>query len=404
MRKWLLSGLALVLMLALCGCEGAFDQDYLSLAPHDEQFSLDEDSDALTAENYLGLKNAILSFVEHHTDYGVIRIYHYDGEVESDLADAAYEVAKSDPLGAYAVDYMTHDCTLIVSYYEIHIYITYARTQEEIDAVVRVNSISALREAVEQALRSGAQACTLRVSSYYEQDFAALLYSCYQDDPRDFVELPEIVVELYPSAGVQRIVHLQFRYAAGAAERTAGRAALEQELARLTDGLMSIPGDARRFALLTERLLETLGGAEIDESAILYDTLCCGKVNAESLALTLRILCEETGLSCRTVEGRRNNVAYTWNIVSIGGEYYHVDLLRDQSAGASRVQLYGNREMELEYSWDQNLYPACGAQGDEAPAPSVQTQPVEPEEPAAPESPAPLQPEPSDAPEEAPDT
>ncbi len=37
------------------------------------------------------------------------------------------EIAREDPIGAYAIDYITHDCTLIVAYYEIRIDITLAR-------------------------------------------------------------------------------------------------------------------------------------------------------------------------------------------------------------------------------------------------------------------------------------
>lgn len=415
MKKWLLM-LAIAAAMLLAGCEGIFEEDYLSVTPHDEQYTVDEDSDALTAENYLGLKNAILSFVENHTEYGVIRIYHYDGAVESDLADATYEVAKADPLGAYAVDYMTHDCTLIVSYYEIHIYITFARTQEEIDGVRRVNSMAALREEFKNALKSGEESCVLRVSSYAEQDFTALARSCYYDDPYAFAELPTIETQLYPSTGVQRIVKIVFHYTRSAQTRLAAPEEMREAVSSLTSGISVIPVEGRRFTELTGRLLRWLDGAEVEEQAIFHDVLCHGKLNAESVALALRLLCDEIGVSCVEVSGRRNNLAYTWNIVTIGEMSYHVDLLRDQTNGEEDVRLYSDRDMEDEYSWDRDAYPACAelptapevtppaagvTEPEDAPEPDGQSpEPDAPEPPAGIEEPRPEPPELPDAPEE----
>ena len=54
-------------------------------------------------------------FVRGGVEHGVIRVQQYTGTLEDDLAAAAYSVAREDPAGAYAVDYMTHECTLIVS-------------------------------------------------------------------------------------------------------------------------------------------------------------------------------------------------------------------------------------------------------------------------------------------------
>ncbi len=399
MKKWLLAAACLLAAL-LSGCTGVFDDDYLSVSPHDEQYAVDAGSDALTAENYLGLKNAILSFVENHTDYGVIRIYHYDGEVESDLAGAAYEVAKADPLGAYAVDYMTHDCTLIVSYYEIHIYITFARTQEEINAVQRVNSVLALREAFEGALRRGDGSIALRVASYSEQDFAALARASYEKSPYDFVEVPDITVELFPSTGVQRIVLLTFRYDRPAEEREAGLLDLQSVRVWLTNGISSMAGESRRFTELSGRLLELLADAQVDESAILYDTLCSGRVSADSLSLALRLLCEDAGLTCQTVEGRRNNLAYTWNIVTLSGVSYHVDLLRDLSSGEIQAALYSDEDFEAEYSWDRDVYPPCGQTEETYAGYDLPARTYEPEAPAQAPAPEPEQPEPDPAPPE----
>lgn len=356
MKKFLLI-LLLLPILALSACDGMFDDDYLSVAVHDEQYTLDEGSDALTAENFLGLKNAILSFVENHTEYGVIRIYNYDGDVEADLSDAAYEVSKTDPLGAYAVDYMTHDCTLIVSYYEIHIYITFARTLEEIRAVERVNSIASLKDAFGRALDQGQDSLVLRVSSYDELDYNALVRDYYTQNASRITELPQVSVELFPSGGVQRILRFSFEYQKDAQMRAQELELLTQTITELTQQLPD--KEEERFEEISASILQRMQTLEVNESALLYDTLCGMSFNSESAAYAYCILSEEAGLRCIPVHGRRNNATYCWNIIFIGEQCYHVDLLRDLMQGSDSMSLYDDDAMLDEYTWDREAYPIC---------------------------------------------
>ena len=100
--------------LALSACSAAVPSEYVQVRAHSETAEKPR-SDALTAENYAQLKSVIRSFVEGSVEHGIIRVYSYDGDVEQDLADAARAVWRDDPLGAYAVDYMSYSCSLIVS-------------------------------------------------------------------------------------------------------------------------------------------------------------------------------------------------------------------------------------------------------------------------------------------------
>ena len=70
---------------------------------------------------YKSLKNALRTLVQNGVEHGVIHTSQYSGDVEEDLPAAVYEFSREDPIGAYAIDYITHDCTLIVAYYEIRI-------------------------------------------------------------------------------------------------------------------------------------------------------------------------------------------------------------------------------------------------------------------------------------------
>ena len=66
--------------------------------------------------------------------------------MEEDLNRACLEVAKDDPLGAYAVDFIKNDCTKVLTTYEATITISYRRTREQIRSLVNVTGTSAIRD------------------------------------------------------------------------------------------------------------------------------------------------------------------------------------------------------------------------------------------------------------------
>ena len=120
----------LFLILALCtvlsGCSRLVPSEYVRVSKHDAGGTVQENADVLSANDFQSLKAAILSFVKSGIEHGVIRVQSYEGgDVEEDLTAAAYQVSREDPYGAYAVDYITHSCSLIVSYYEIEVDITF---------------------------------------------------------------------------------------------------------------------------------------------------------------------------------------------------------------------------------------------------------------------------------------
>gem|GEM_PF-6446238 len=73
--------------------------------------------------------------MQNGVEHGVIHTSQYSGDVEEDLPAAVYEFSREDPIGAYAIDYITHDCTLIVAYYEIRIDITFRDVRTPLDEI-----------------------------------------------------------------------------------------------------------------------------------------------------------------------------------------------------------------------------------------------------------------------------
>lgn len=128
-----------------------------------------EDSSAVQAGTYSELVNTVLFFVSQGTEKGLIQLTDdYDGDVEEDLNRACLEVAKDDPLGAYAVDFIKNDCTKVLTTYEATITISYRRTREQIRSLVNVTGTSAIRDEVRAALADFQSEVALRVGYFTE--------------------------------------------------------------------------------------------------------------------------------------------------------------------------------------------------------------------------------------------
>ncbi len=354
MKKLLL----VLLALSLSGCARIVAREYRTVTPHTGQHETVEDEDVPVAQNYLSLKNAILSFVENGVERGVIRTQDYAGDVEEDLANAAYEVAKLDPLGAYAVDYMTHDCAQIVSYYEIHINITFRRTVEQIASIRRVASNNTLPEILGQALAACEPGLTLRLGYYDGQDFEAMVRDYYDHNPAKAMELPALTVSLYPESGNVRIVELSFSYSEEPARLLEMQDAVATSVRTAGEYVRYRNTEEGKLQLLYTYLQERFNYAPGTTAAPVYAFLCEGVANDEGCARSLQLICDQLGLECHTVRGNRSGQPYVWNILRVDGRYEHADLLRALLEEASPLPLYADEELS-DYYWDTEAFPEC---------------------------------------------
>lgn len=381
MKKTIVILTAVALAAALAGCGNT--QSYLYTQPHNERYEEDVNADALTVDNYYGLKNAILSFVESGTEEGVIRSYSYDGDIADDLETAAYEVTRVDPVGAYAVDYMTHDCNRIVSYYEIRISITFRRTAEDIAAIVRASGTAEAEDLIVQALEDGQQSLVLRMS--YSDDFSPqqIVQDAQREDPLLSIGAPSVTVQVYPESGVQRIVEMQFEYNASATILSLQREQTEQVLEELTRFISDEATARSRASIFFRRLCNRCTYVEWEDQGTIYDALVTCTSDSKGIAEAFAMLCTRSGVDCTTITGQKQGRTHWWNQVTIDGQTYHVDLTAAMEAGKSTMELLYDDDLYGAYNWDTATYPAC-------------TRPEEPEEAESGEGESEQEPEPSE--------
>lgn len=377
----------LVMLSLLSGCRSVLvPNEYTVIAEHSDT-KVGEQTDAVSAESYDELKYALLSFVEEGVTHGVIRSYRYDGDVTEDIPDAAYEIWKNDPLGAYLVEYITTDCNLLLSYYEIHVEITYRQDAVPAEEIGYVRGRTGAEEAIAAALQEGEDRLTVRISAFSDAvDCAKLAQDYCAANPETVMEAPEVTVAVYPDQGSTRIVDVRFAYLHTDAERNSMKQAASSVLNSAAAYVRFRNEDSARAEMLVSYLLGRFEYTEGQSATPVYSLLCEGIGSSHTFAKVFQILCDRVGLSCYTVSGYLDGESYSWNILQIGKTYHHVDLMRYVREGSSDIIYYKDSDMER-YSWDREAYPACGLPESTLENPAAPPETEQPEDPDVPEEP-----------------
>ncbi len=103
-----------------------------------------------------------------------------------------------------------------------------------------------------------------------------------------------------------------------------------------------------------------------------YGCLILGKAVCEGYSKAFKLLSDLSALECMVVSGESNAMGrwegHAWNIVKVGGKYYHVDSTFDDpvtSNGKDVLSYYyfnlSDKELSKGARWSSSLYPACNS-------------------------------------------
>ncbi|MHC1786575.1 MAG: transglutaminase domain-containing protein [Christensenellales bacterium] len=101
-----------------------------------------------------------------------------------------------------------------------------------------------------------------------------------------------------------------------------------------------------------------------------HGVLLLGTGVCNSYATAYQLLLNAVGISNKVIVGEGNNGswgAHGWNLVSIGGYWYHVDVTWDDGWGY-KYFLKSDKSMSADHRWDVSKYPACPYDWGKAPA------------------------------------
>jgi hypothetical protein len=104
------------------------------------------------------------------------------------------------------------------------------------------------------------------------------------------------------------------------------------------------------------------------ESYTDYGVLVLGKAVCEGYAKAMFRLLNAAGVKTLYVTGTANGIPHAWNIVQLGGEYYHIDSTWDDPLTGGRGSVlrhdYFNitdSVMAKDHIWDRSKYPECNS-------------------------------------------
>lgn len=355
----------LALCLGLSGCSSMLDRQYVSVAPHSATPAADGDPSVLRVERYQELVNALVYLISAGKESGTVRLYMDSNAVEQSLEDACLEVVQKDPLGAYAVDFITYSLTPSVSCYQADLQIAYRRTAEQIDSIVSATGVTAIRGALKTALSQFSQEVVLRISYFAEDEdyIRRLMTQAFYSEPARAMDLPDAAVYIYPDSGRQRIVEVQLSYHLSQAEMEKRCAALEDKVKEMAALLLPQTGD-RQLLDAAEQILAQ-GGVLPENGHTAYQALLAGGADSSGLALAMALLCQELDLPCQVVWGERDGEPHFWNVVQTETGYQHLDL----TIGSMGEESFrSDQEQEsMGYSWDSNQVPPCALREGRAP-------------------------------------
>ena len=359
--------------LALSGCAAMLERSHVSSTAHVDYAVEADDESILRAETYQGLVNSLRYFIDEHRSGGVIRLYNYTGDVESDLTAARDEVLQ-EPVGAFAVRALNYDSTRILTYYEVKLTISYTRTAREVEAIPEVFGLSGVQQELSR-LVSERQRSAVFMSTYFSGDgemleklFVESVYNapalfCYPAGPEADLDYK---ISLYPETGTRRIVEITVSWLDSDWESARRVGELERTASTLLEANPPA-GEGYTVEELAAIVRDVHGGEDDAQGANLAQAVLSGEAAADSgLLMAMEYLCHQCGIEAVTAwgEGPRQS----WLIVSTPNGYRHLTAdflyaLSEEPDGEEpevSSALYTDREMtELGYAWPAALYPVC---------------------------------------------
>ena len=121
---------------------------------------------------------------------------------------------------------------------------------------------------------------------------------------------------------------------------------------------MTAKGSAYRALQAATVIMESCR-SDAEAGNTFWDAVHLGKANSEGMALAFKALCDKVGVECLVVSGRLDRAEHYWNIITVDGASYHVDVSAAAELGLAGTFLISDSDMWGHYWWDNERYPQC---------------------------------------------
>ncbi len=351
----------LVMALGLSGCD-AFDGEYVRVTPHTIQ-STKAAEEAVAAETYTDLRDALCQMVASGTESGVILTQNYAESALSDgMAIAKRHVCNYDPIGSYAVENLNYEIGSKNGGLAVAVEISYLHSRSDIRNITRLASRDDVEGVIMKSLENLDSRKVLLVPDYEFMDIPQMVQSLAQANPQTVMECPAVTCDLY-GLGTSRLLELTFTYENST---DAQRQMRTQVKAVFDSASLYVSGDGsdnQKYAQLYSFLMDRFRYKLETSITPSYSLLRHGVGDSRAFATVYAAMCHSAGLECLVVTGTQNAEPWTWNIICEDGVYYHLDLTRCKENGGFREK--PDNAMDG-YVWDYSAFPVCGRPGENA--------------------------------------
>ena len=363
--------LTVLCVFALSGCVNLLEDYQESITDHQIRTPVRPPTEQDSVSDYNEFVAAVLRFILDHETNKQLLFYHDGDDIDSELERAQSDILNHHPIGAFAVSELSFSATRIVTHFEIDIEIEYKRTKEQLDSIVTVSSERFLQSQLLDIMGVyGEEAIFRSTLNVSEETVTNLVKESYYQNPHKIVMLPIVMVETFPEEGVDRIYMVRFGYTESRSmllryseilteyiRRSAGLAIGETE----SEILLSTVGGLMESITFNEgvaRALPTHGTQNLAVTA--FGALFRGNAVGEGFAMAFKAIADELGFDCYVVLGYYDDMVHAWNIVSLYGDYYHIDVAMCIAKGLEFAFLKTDTDLlEMGYSWDRANTASC---------------------------------------------
>ena len=357
--------LVVAVILLLTGCSW-MDGNYVSVTPHQTQISGNQ-SNSISASNYMQLRNALTALVQAGTETAVIHVAEYDQDLISNAMESAVEyICNTLPLGAYAVESFDYEIGSAGGQPAVSIEISYIHGRSEIRKIQEVSDMDAAEAAIAKALQQCDEGIVLQVRQYTRRDLVQYVEDFAEENPNLIMEIPQVAVGLYPELGTNRILEMKFTYETSRDSLRSMQDQVRRVFASAALYINQNDAQIQKYTQLYNFLMERFDYQIQTSITPSYSLLSHGVGDGKAFAEVYSAMCRQAGLECRVISGTRSGEAWYWNLICVDGVYYHVDLLQSYQSGRFTMRMDWDMQ---NYVWDYSAYPQAGSLATE-PAPT----------------------------------
>ena len=362
-RRVIVSALVLLSVMTAVGCAAILEGEERTESLHISKPYVTPPEEQIEVSSYEELMSEILSLIANYDSSGKMLASNYNGDIEEDVNRACEEALGDNLIAAYAVAEIKGETTRIVSLYEINISISYKRTRLQMDSIVNVSTLRYMEPELLRIMSDYREEAVFLTSlSITEEDITGVIKEIYYQNPRSIVSLPITAVETFSVGGEDRIFELTLEYISSANIVTKQGETLSEYIRRNaqvvygeTDAeiLLSLVNNLVASTSFDEGKAQTIsvhGAPNIAATA--YGALVESNAVGEGFAMAFKALCDELRFDCRVVLGNYNGMVHAWNIVSLLGDNYHIDVAMCAVNGINTAFLKTDADFIESYTWD----------------------------------------------------